>query len=509
MLLSRKNIENIPLHDGLDVPGKRLFTLPEKVLQFGTGVLLRGLPDYLVDKANKQGIFNGRIVVVKSTSTGATDAFDSQDGLYTVCERGVNGETKSENYIINASISRVLSANNEWDEILKCAENPALEIVISNTTEVGITLTNDNIHASPPQSFPGKLLAFLYRRFNFFDGNSDKGLVVVPTELIIDNGSELKSIVIQLAMQHDLESSFLEWLQMHNHFCNSLVDRIVPGKLNSEEEARIENELKYHDDLMIGCELYRLWAIEEVDPRISDVLSFAKADSGVVITKNIEIFRELKLRLLNGSHTFSCGLAYLCGFLTVKEAMDNKLFSNYISRLMMQEIVPAIVNEQVSDEMAKEFASRVLDRYRNPYLEHQWLSISVQYSSKMRMRSIPVITKYVRRFNTIPELMALGFAAFLLFMKVEKNADGNFSGYANNRSYRVTDENIASFAEKWSGSDTTNFVKKILASDNLWVSDLSNLPGFADKVTAMIKSLETAGAMNILTEITAPKIIEQ
>ena len=189
MILSRYTVKNIG-NPSIAVPDEAMFELPEKVLQFGTGVLLRGLPDYFIDKANRQGIFNGRVVVVKSTSQGDSSAFEKQDGLYTLCVRGVQqGEVVEEN-IINASISRVLSAQTQWEQILECAHSSHLQVIISNTTEVGIQLVNDDIRRHPPVSYPGKLLAFLYERFRAFEGSSSSGLVIVPTELIPDNGKK-------------------------------------------------------------------------------------------------------------------------------------------------------------------------------------------------------------------------------------------------------------------------------------------------------------------------------
>lgn len=510
MMLSRQNIERISVQNGVEIPDDKLFNLPEKVLQFGTGVLLRGLPDYFIDKANKQGIFNGRIVVVKSTSTGGTDAFVEQDGLYTTCVRGIEGKSDIEENIINASISRVLSAKDQWAEILHCASNPDMKVVISNTTEVGITLTDDDITATPPPSFPGKLLAFLYHRFKIFSGDITKGMVIIPTELIVDNGKKLKEILVELAIQNKLGNSFLDWLSTSNYFCNSLVDRIVPGKMGGERQQKIEHELGYADQLMIMAEPYRLWAIETEEHHVIEAISFSQVDKGVVLANDIHLYRELKLRLLNGSHSFSCGLAHLCGFATVKEAMDNKYFAGYISTLMMQEIVPAITNDQISPELATEFANKVMDRYRNPHIEHQWLSISVQYSSKMKMRNIPVISRYHHQFGTTPGLMTLGFAGFLVFMKAEKGKGNKFEGNVHGEMYTITDENIETITEKRNRNHTTNgFVRELLADVSLWGVDLTQHPGFADNVTSMITLLETEGAMNTLEKIISPKLAVQ
>ncbi|MEO7769236.1 MAG: tagaturonate reductase, partial [Ferruginibacter sp.] len=328
MILSRFNLKNIDAAI-VSVPDDGLFSLPEKVLQFGTGVLLRGLPDYFIDKANRKGLFNGRIVVVKSTDGGDGAAFEKQDGLYTLCMRGlVNGQPVEEN-VISSSISRVLSAAKEWETVLECAHNPDLTVIVSNTTEVGIELVNDDIRRYPPVSYPGKLLAFLYKRYQFFEGSPQNGMVIVPTELISDNGKKLEAIVLEQAHLNGLEEDFIEWLEQSNHFCNSLVDRIVPGKPAPAIKAALEAQIGYEDDLITMSEVYSLWAIEGND-HVKEVLSFAGADSGIVITNDITLFKELKLRLLNGTHTLSCGVAFLAGFTTVKQAMNDSVISGFL-----------------------------------------------------------------------------------------------------------------------------------------------------------------------------------
>lgn len=479
------------------------FEFPEKILQFGTGVLLRGLPDYFIDKANKQGIFNGRIVVIKSTSQGDADAFDRQQGLYTLLVRGVVNGKKEEEDIVNASISRVLSAKKEWDQILACAANPEMEIVISNTTEVGIVLTDDDVHAAPPESFPGKLLAILYHRFRTFRGDPSKGMVIIPTELIPDNGSKLRAIVLELARKNGLEATFTAWLTECNHFCNSLVDRIVPGRPNSELQKATEERLGRHDELMIMSEAYRLWAIEANNALIKNTLSFSKADAGVVIAPDINIFRTLKLRLLNGSHTFSCGLAYLAGFGTVKNAMENGDFDHYISHLMMEEIVPAIVDKNLPTDMAEDFAGKVLDRFRNPFIEHQWISITLQYSMKMKMRNVPAIIRYYDVKKQVPAAMALGFAAHILFMKTEKGSDGRYQGEWKGENYMVNDDNAAYYHEIWKNNTPQQAVHNILSNTSLWDTDLSAMPGFEQAVYAQLLLLMEQGPAAALTQMRA------
>lgn len=479
--------------------------MPEKVLQFGTGVLLRGLPDYFIDKANRQGIFNGRVVVVKSTSQGDASGFDKQDGLYTLCIRGLeNGQSIKEN-IINASISRVLTATEHWDQILACAHNPEMEIIISNTTEVGIQLVKDDIRLHPPKSFPGKLLAFLYERFKAFGGNSESGMVVVPTELIPQNGTRLEAIVYELAHLNGLEEEFIDWLESSNHFCNSLVDRIVPGKPDQGVQDAIESELGYTDALLTMSEVYRLWAIEG-DEKVKRILSFAHADEGVVIQPNIEMHRELKLRLLNGTHTLSCGIAILAGCETVKEAMDDELVSGFIASVMQHEIAPAIPYN-IDLGTAREFGNRVLDRFRNPHIKHNWINITMQYSSKMKMRCIPVLSNHYLKFGTVPDLFALGFAGYIYFMKALVKENNQYYGKLNGEQYPINDDQAPLFFKRWSELPLVTVGEEVLRDSTFWGAELHTLPGFQQAVTEYLNLLDNKGARETLRLTQAKKEI--
>jgi len=483
MLLSRNNLDAIKV-PGVIKPGAEIFDLPEKVLQFGTGVLLRGLPDYFIDKANRQGLFNGRVVVVKSTDGGDGTAFDRQDGLYTLCVRGIEEGKKKQENIIHSAISRVLSAKSQWQEILQCAHNPAMQVIISNTTEVGISLVEEDIHQQPPASFPGKLLAFLYERYKVCKGSAGGGMVIVPTELIVDNGKKLAAIVEKLAVYNKLEEDFISWLRSACRWCSSLVDRIVPGKPDTKTLQQLEHELGYTDDLLSISEVYRLWAIEG-DERVRAVLSFAAADAGVVIAPDIEIFRELKLRLLNGTHTLSCGLGYLAGFTTVKQAMDDAAFAGYVTDLMLKEIAPAIPYE-IPATQSRDFGLQVLDRFRNPHLQHQWISITMQYTSKMKMRNVPVLLQHYKQHAAPPALLSLGFAAYLLFMR-----GGN---------YTINDDKAGVFTAVWAAHDAAGVVDTVLSDVSLWDTDLTQLPGFAAAVKENLETLINKGVQATLAQ---------
>lgn len=497
MTLSKAILNDITTNN-LVLPKEELFNLPEKVLQFGTGVLLRGLPDYFIDKANRNGLFNGRVAVVKSTSKGGTKEFDNQNGLYTICVRGIeNGKPVQEN-IVSSAISRVLTADKEWDTILGIAQSPLLKVIVSNTTEVGIQLVKERISQKPPVSFPAKLLAVLYARYKALgpDGNAD--LAVIATELISDNGKKLEAIVLELAAFNELEEAFTQWLTTHIRFCNSLVDRIVPGKPDAETLAQLETELGYKDELIIMAEPYRLWAIEG-DQKVSGLLGLEAADSGIIVRPDIEIFKELKVRLLNGSHTLTSGIAYLLGIDTVTRAMNDSLTRNYVNELMMQEIVGAIPYDVSRDE-AVAFANTVIDRFANPSIQHLWINITFQYTMKMKIRILPVLLNYYKLYNKVPAHIAFGFAAFLLFMKSARKDGNQYFGNYNGHEYAITDDEAAYFYDK-AQQNETEYVNLVLADNELWAEDLSALPGFNETVKENYNNILKYGVADALARL--------
>ena len=483
---------------------------PERVLQFGTGVLLRGLVDYQIDKANKQGLFNGSVVIVKSTG-GTTDEFARQDNLYSVAVRGVRqGQSISENTLVT-SVSRVLSAQTEWRDILNLAKSPSLRVIVSNTTEVGLQYVEESIFQNPPQSFAGKLTAFLYERFKDVGGSRNRGLVVIPTELVVDNGLKLRDLVERLAAHNELGKLFTKWLKFHVRFCNSLVDRIVPGKPEAGIKKQIEEELGYEDDLLTMTEPYHLWAIEG-DDRVKEILSFAGANPNtIVIDEDITFYRERKLRVLNGSHTISVPLAYLLGHEIVLDMIDDPFTSRFIEEVMQQEIVPTVPADDVA--LVKEFADEVLDRFRNPSIEHLLLNITVQESAKMQARNVTTLQRYYELFNKVPDRFALGFAAYLRFMKVTHEDKGTFYGEvdvaAGLLNYPVKDDRAAYYYGIWPTVQTGDeasvraFVEKVCSDKEFWKADLSALPGWVDAVSGYLFSMLNKGVRATVNEVLA------
>lgn len=469
--------------------------LPEKVLQFGTGVLLRGLCDFIIDKANKKGIFNGSILIVKTTGPNVSE-FAAQDNLYTVCVRGFESGSLIEENVIVESVSRVLSSRTHWAEILKTAEQEEMEIVVSNTTESGLSYLKENIFENVPDSFPGKLTAWLYRRFETIK----KPVVVIPTELLVNNGKILHDLVFKHIEDNNLGRPFVEWLNEHVRFCSSLVDRIIPGKPKGQELESLYSQLGYNDQLILKSESYKLWAIE--GENLEKTLSFFTADKGVKLEKNIEKYRELKLRLLNAPHTLACGLAFLSGFELVKEAMEDDHFEKYITILMLTELAPAIAYN-MDNKTVQRYAREVLDRFRNPYLEHQWLSITLQYSLKMKARAIPLLLNYYEEFGVVPQYFARCFAAYLLFMKGTKNIEGKFYGSYEGKEYLIQCDSAEYFYNVWEKNKANEVVNTVLKNVDLWGSDLSKLKDFEEQVSNHLSNMllmgvkDAVGSLNV------------
>ena len=497
--LSRKNIGVINKKD-ISKPSEKLFDLPEKILQFGTGVLLRGLCDYLVHDANTKGIFNGRIVMVKSTDAGDTSAYAEQDNLYTVCIRGVEDGKIVKKNVICSAISRVLSAKEQWNDVLQTVYDPNLRIIISNTTEVGLQLVKENVREGVPSSFPGKLLAVLLSRFEHFGGNENSRMVVIPTELISENGEKLHAIVRELAVFNHTGGDFLSWLDEKVTFCNSLVDRIVtkdPGQSLFEE---IRDELGYEDDLLTMCEDYALWAIEG-GPEVEEIVSFAKAGTGSFVKPDIDIYKFLKLHLLNGTHTLSASLAFLAGFDVVKDAMADVAFSKYVQMLMQNDIARAIPYKIDGTEI-KLFSIKVLDRFRNPYLQHKWINITLHNTMKMRNRNVPVILKHKELNNGTPSYIATGFAGYLLFMKAVESKGNIYYGSRNGELYAISDDQATYFYNAWQNATSPDkLVDAVLSNTDLWGADLSSFTPFAEEIKKQLNALINDGVLKTIQRL--------
>ena len=338
---------------------------PIRMVQFGEGNFLRAFVDYMLDIANEKGVFGGSIAIVKPIAFGNLDSFYAQDNFYTVILRGKeNGKTVNDSRIIT-SVSKVLDCAEDYDEYMALASLDTLRFVVSNTTEAGIVLDDKDSFDGLPNTYPGKLTKFLYERYTVFSGEKDKGLIILPVELIEDNGKKLRECVLTLVDIWNLPPEFKDWVKENNIFCSTLVDRIVTGYPKGEAE-NICKELGYDDRLIDVGEPFALWIIES-ERNISAELPLDKIGLPVVFTDNQKPYRERKVRILNGAHTSSVLAGYLYGLDIVRDCMNDEVMGKFIRNVVMDEIVPQV---DLPPEEVKNFAYSVFERFENPFIDH-------------------------------------------------------------------------------------------------------------------------------------------
>ena len=479
--------------DVVDVPAEALQDLPERAVQFGTGALLRGFIDDFVHRANVDGRFGGRIVAIASTGSARDRALREQDGLYTLVVEGIERGLPVRECRIISSVSRALSASDEWNEVLALAREPLLEYVFSNTTEVGIVADEDSgAEDAPPRSFPAKLTRFLFERASAFDFDQARGLTVIPCELIEDNGARLREIVISIARRWELGTTFMEWLENAVPFCNTLVDRIVPGAPRGDDVGRLRTMLGYDDEMLTTCEPYRLFAIEG-DEQLRARLTWA-TDSGIVVTPDIAPYRKRKVHLLNGAHTLLVSVALQMGYEVVRDAITQPSLARYVRRTMLDEIAPTL-----DVEGAEEFAEAVLDRFRNPHIRHALIDITLQATMKMRVRVVPSIVRSAARSGQVPPSLAFGFAAFLQYMQGGVQASRRAQGLPV-----PADDQGVRLGALWEGfpadanAPVGDLVSTICGDSTLWGTDLTAIPGFALAVTDHLSCIRSQGMHSAL-----------
>jgi len=505
-----QNLNNDLLKSGFKFPANvkvnERKNLPEKVLQFGEGNFLRGFVDWMFHKMNQQGLFNGSVVVVQPIANGMADMLNKQDCDYTLILRGIqNGKVVDDREIIT-SISRCINPYTDFEEYLKCAENPDLRVIISNTTEAGISYNpNDKFDDAPPSSYPGKLTVFLYRRFKAFNGDMSKGFIIIPCELIDRNGDNLKRIVLQLAQEWNLGSDFINWVEKANAFFNSLVDRIVTGYPKDEIE-KLTEELGYKDNCLDTAEIFHFWAIEG-DTKYADEIPFTKAGLDVVWTKDMTPYRNRKVRILNGAHTMTVLGAYLYGKDTVKECMDDELIRTYMNKGIYEEIIPTI---DLPESELKAFAGAVAERFSNPFIKHYLLSISLNSTSKFKARVLPSIIEFHKRKGQLPKVLTFSLAALIAFYRGTEFDGTSLIGKREGNTYKINDDMpvLEFFKDLWSSFDgtksgTEKLVKAVFGNTAMWGEDLNNLPGFTAAVSGYLDSILTNGVGEAIKQVIA------
>ena len=464
--------------DGVDLPPARVLDLPERVVQFGTGAFLRGFAAWFIDEANRAGRFNGSIVAVASTASNREAVLNAQDGLFTLTMQDGNDHVERPRHRVIASVSRALSAASEWDAVLALARDPAIGLVISNTTEIGLARDpRDAFDSAPPQSFPAKLTRWLYERATAFECDRARGVVVLPCELIEDNGSTLSRLVLETAAAWKLDRRFAAWLADAVVFCNTLVDRIVPGAPSRADAERFERLHGYRDGLLTTCESYALFAIEG-DDALRARLEFPGDDPRVVVEPDIRPYRERKIRLLNGGHTIAVPVGLLAGLATVREAVRDPQVGAFLRRAMLDEISPFLDVAGAND-----YARDLLGRFDNAHIQHALIDISLHGTTKMRVRIVPSILAYADQTGRAPPALAFGFAAFLAFMRGDVQAERFAAGLpVPNDAEGEKLRSIWRSTSPRSDDDFAMFARSVCSDIDLWGADLTAVPGFADRV---------------------------
>lgn len=462
-----------------------------KIVQFGEGNFLRGFVDYMVDVANEKGIFNGDIAIVKPIAFGGLERFDAQDNLYTVSLRGkMNGETYVENRVIT-SVQKALDTYNDYEEYIALARLDSLEFVVSNTTEAGIVYDDqDKFELTPPNTYPGKLTKFLFERFTAFHGDAGKGLIMLPVELIEDNGIKLKDCVLKYVALWNLGDEFKNWICESNTFCSTLVDRIITG-YPRDEAAQICENLGYKDDLLDTGEPFALWVIES-DKDISKKFPLDKAGMHVIFTKDQKPYRERKVRILNGAHTSTVLAGFLTGKNIVLECMNDPVIRKLMEKIIFEEIVPTV---KLPKKEAEDFANSVLERFENPFVKHELLSISLNSVSKWKSRILPTFKDNYEKTKTPPALLTFSFAALMAFYTSDTIRDGVLIGDRNGEEYTIKDDKkiLEFFATNSKSKPTREFVTAFASNTDFWGEDLTKYNHFIDMLCNYLEEIKKDG----------------
>lgn len=437
----------------------------ETVMQFGEGGFLRGFVDYFFHKLQEKGLYEGKIVVVQPIEKGMCQMLADQNCEYNLFLRGIqDGQVVNEHTHVT-SISRALNPYTQYEDYIALVTNPDLRVIVSNTTEAGIEyLGTESLEDMPPKSYPAKLTQFLYKRFQA----GLKGFILLPCELIDNNGDNLKECILKYADLWELGADFKNWLESDNDFCNTLVDRIVTGYPRDEAEDLCK-QIGYTDNLIDTAEIFHLWVIEG---HHEDELPFNKAGYNIVWTDDAKPYKKRKVRILNGGHTSMVLGAYLYGLETVGECLKDEKVSAFLKKCLFDEIVPTLGDTDTD----KQFASAVLERFANPFIKHQLLSIALNSVSKFQVRVLPTILEYKDKFGEYPKALTFSMAALISFYRTDKANDG---------------EEIMNFMKSAS-------VEEIMKREDYWHADLSAMIPMVREYYDLIQSKGMAAAYDVI-----------
>ena len=474
-------------------PGFVLEKAPEKVMQFGEGNFLRAFVDDFFDIANEKTGWNGKVVLVQPIAQGLTELINAQEGLYTLYLRGSEKGVKVDDKRVISCVSRCLNPYGDWDKVLELARSADLEIVVSNTTEAGIVHESESkFDQAPPISFPAKLTRVLYERFTA----GQKGLIILSCELIDNNGKELLKCVNQYIADWGLSDAFKAWVNEENIFCSTLVDRIVPGRIRDAEEVKRLTEANGYDDPLTDVgEVFGFWAIEG-PAELNERLPFKKAGVPVEVVPDVTPYKKRKVRILNGAHTGFVLGAYLAGFDIVRDCMNDDTVRGFMNKMLYEEVIPTLPLDRQDCE---NFASAVQDRFNNPFVNHELMSISLNSTSKWRARNMPTFLDYVEQKKALPPCLTMSLAAYIAFYSndiQELNEKGLVCRRPKGNEYVVSDD-LWALEFYWEHRENTaeELVHAVLTNEQMWGRDLTQVEGLEQAVVCGLKTIRSEGAL--------------
>jgi tagaturonate reductase len=434
---------------------------PIKVLQFGEGNFLRAFTDWMFDIISEKTDFNAGIQIIQPIKNGMGELINAQDGLYHVLLEGIENAKKIQTFRLITCVNGVTNPYEDYSAFLALGENPELEFIISNTTEAGIEFSSkDKNFSIPPKTFPGKLTALLYHRFQHFNSYPPKGLTILPCELIENNGQKLKECILQYADLWSLPMSFQGWIAKDILFCNTLVDRIVPGFPGNRID-KLQKVLGYNDQLIVNAEYFHLWVIE--GPQFLKEILFVDASQlNIIVTDNLEKYRTRKVRILNGAHTAMVGYGLINGFKKVKDVVEHETAGQFIRDLIFKEIIPSIEMEKTELES---YAKDVLERFQNPYIKHYLQDISLNSISKFKVRVLPSLLSYIHKFNKVPTGLATAFA-YLIYLYRGNHQELKIS-------LKDDEKYIMFFNNVWQSGNAKQITENVLSNIDMWGENLS------------------------------------
>ena len=472
---------------------------PVGILQIGDGNFLRAFADWMIDVTNTAGLLNARIVIAPPRSAGIVQRLNTQDGLFTVLVRGVEGGQPVSSQRIVRCVSGSIDPRQNPEALLNHARDPQTRFVISNTTEAGIAYTEQPHTPNQwPRSFPAQVTALLWERFQALGGGPEPGLIFLPTELIEANGTTLRDLVLRHASDWALPQHFRDWVSQHHHFLNTLVDRIVPGYPATEADSLFA-EFGYTDALLVAAEPFHLWVIEGPEA-LAQEFPLRQAGLNVIWTADLKPYRTSKVRILNGGHTASVLAAFGGGLDTVGEMMNHAVMARFLQRVIVEEIVPFV---PLPEAERRAYAASVLERFANPYIRHELLSIALNSVSKWKVRVLPSVLDYAKEQGHAPAGLAFSLATLLWFYRGQFDAAGEFIGQREAGAYPIRDERavLEIFDTAW--RDPANVAPTLLADQRLWGMNLTTVPELTLQVGNALDRITHIGLLPALSDLLA------